>query len=157
MDSTQTGFLANYLAALPADFVEPRSLIIQFGGVEFSLEPQAVTESYNKTFGSVPRNYRVGATSLQTFGGQGTEAYTLHYYAQIPALSGATPQNWLILARPQIYLYATLLEAAPYLHDDARTTIWGTGYKNACDALHGTDKRAKYKNARMRPATAVNP
>lgn len=157
MDSLQSGVLANYLATLPADFVEPRALIIQFGGIEFSLEPQADTESYNKTFGTVPRNYKVGATSIQTFGGQGTETYTLHYRAKIPSLSDTNTQNWLILARPQIYLYATLLEAAPYLHDDERTAVWGQGYKNACDALEGTDRRAKYKNARMRPAKAVNP
>lgn len=64
MDSSQTGVLVNYAATLPADFVEPRSLIIQFGGIEFSLEPQATSESYNKTFGSVPRNFRIGATQL---------------------------------------------------------------------------------------------
>lgn len=87
MDAVQSGVLANYMAALPTDFLEARAVIITAGGVEQSLEPLSVPEGYNKTFGSLPRNYRIGSTSLQTYGGQGTEAYALHYTAKIPALS----------------------------------------------------------------------
>lgn len=43
------------------------------------------------------------------------------------------------------------------MQDDARTAVWGQGYQNACKALEAADRWAKYRNARMRPATAVNP
>jgi hypothetical protein len=40
----------------------------------------------------------------------------------ITALSGGV--NWLFTAHPDVYLYGALMEAAPYLHDDARVPIW---------------------------------
>lgn len=64
MDAVQSGVLSNYTAPLPSDFLEARAVIITAGGVEQSLEPLAVPEGYNKTFGSLPRNYRIGNASL---------------------------------------------------------------------------------------------
>lgn len=46
------------------------------------------------------------------------------YYAKIPALSATAQTNWLITAAPDIYLYGSLLEAAPYLKDDPRIETW---------------------------------
>lgn len=42
----------------------------------------------------------------------------------IPALSGTQTTNWLLASHPDVYLYATLVEAAPYLPDDARIDVW---------------------------------
>jgi predicted transcriptional regulator len=48
------------------------------------------------------------------------------------ALAGVTPfavpgpgvTNWLLTEHPDVYLYAALVESAPYLGDDARLTLW---------------------------------
>ena len=42
----------------------------------------------------------------------------------ITALSGGSPTNWLLTSHPDVYLYGTLMEAAPYLKDDERVVIW---------------------------------
>jgi hypothetical protein len=47
-------------------------------------------------------------------------------------LAGVTPfaapttgnSNWLLTAHPDVYLYATLVEAAPYIGEDARLPLW---------------------------------
>ena len=49
----------------------------------------------------------------------------LTYYAKIPVLSASNTSNWLLEKAPDIYLYAALMEAAPYLDDDARVQVWG--------------------------------
>ncbi len=41
---------------------------------------------------------------------------------EITALSAGS--NWLFESHPDVYLYATLLEAAPYLGQDSRLAIW---------------------------------
>lgn len=46
------------------------------------------------------------------------------YYTKIPSLGASNPTNWLITDAPDIYLYGSLLEAAPYLNNDARIETW---------------------------------
>lgn len=48
------------------------------------------------------------------------------YWQRIPALSVSNTTNWLLAINPDAYLYGSLLQAAPYLKDDARVTTWGT-------------------------------
>ena len=46
------------------------------------------------------------------------------YYQRIPSLSATNPTNWLLLKSPDLYLYATVMQAQPYLKDDARLQTW---------------------------------
>lgn len=48
----------------------------------------------------------------------------LSYWQGITALSDAAPTNWLLTAHPDVYLYASLVETAPYLKDDSRVVTW---------------------------------
>jgi len=45
------------------------------------------------------------------------------FWETLTALSAGT--NWLVEKHPDIYLYATLLQSAPYLRDDPRLQTWG--------------------------------
>jgi hypothetical protein len=40
------------------------------------------------------------------------------------ALADVTAGNWLLTASPDVYIYASLLEAAPYLGADERVPLW---------------------------------
>lgn len=66
----------------------------------------------------------------------------LTYYARITALSTANPQNWLLLKAPDLYLYASLLNAAPYLNDDDRSVVWGQLSQSAFEELRMDSERA---------------
>ena len=46
------------------------------------------------------------------------------YYAKIPNLSTLLQSNWLLGKSPDLYLYSTLLQSAPYLKDDDRLGTW---------------------------------
>lgn len=67
--------------------------------------------------------------------------YTLEvlYYEQ-PALLGDDLQtNWLTDYAPDLLLYATLLEASPFLKNDERVGLWQAMYDRSAKALSGED------------------
>jgi hypothetical protein len=68
---------------------------------------------------------------------------SLLYRGRIPALSDAAPSNWLLADAPDVLLYGALGNAAPYLKDDARLTVWAALYQSAVDALNAESKTAK--------------
>jgi hypothetical protein len=53
-----------------------------------------------------------------------TVTLTAVYYAKIPALSTSNAQNWLLVKAPDLYLYQSLANAAPYLNNDDRVATW---------------------------------
>jgi hypothetical protein len=65
------------------------------------------------------------------------QAYTLEmvYRMVIPPLA-SNASNWLLELAPDLYLYGTLLESAPYIQQDARINTWGLGFKTALDGLN---------------------
>ena len=70
-----------------------------------------------------------------------TTTVTIVYYKAIVGLATTSP-NWLLTSHPDIYLYATLLEAAPFLGDDARIGTWQSALKECLGQLIGQEQRA---------------
>jgi hypothetical protein len=70
-------------------------------------------------------------------------AYTadLVYYAKLTKLSSTVATNWLLTQAPDVYLYGSLLQAAPYLQDDARISVWSSLYTAGLDQLQVADDR----------------
>jgi hypothetical protein len=70
------------------------------------------------------------------------------YYEQPRFLDEDTQTNWLTEYAPDVLLYATLLEATPFLKDDSRVQMWQATYDRAAQALNGEDlKRILDRNA----------
>jgi len=47
--------------------------------------------------------------------------------------------NWLTEYAPDVLLYASLLEATPFLKNDERVQMWQGMYDRAAQALNGED------------------
>lgn len=63
-------------------------------------------------------------------------------YWQLPQLlDDANQTNWLTEYAPNLLLYASLLESAPFLKDDGRVPTWQGFYDRALQALMGEDIR----------------
>jgi hypothetical protein len=70
------------------------------------------------------------------------------YYEQPRFLDEDTQTNWLTEYAPDVLLYATLLEATPFLKDDSRVQLWQATYDRAAQSLSGEDlKRILDRNA----------
>ena len=105
-------------AALPGDFLEtiyvasssPRR-VLQL------LSQRGADVYYGGRAGGVPAFYGIVGTTFSIYPGSGTPV-ELTYYAAIPRLSDANPTNWLLDQRPELYLRASLMQAAEFIKAD---------------------------------------
>jgi len=56
-------------------------------------------------------------------------------YASLPGLSDTVTTNFVLAAAPSIYLYGSLLQAAPYLADEPRVATWQALYARAVESF----------------------
>lgn len=138
----------NSYAAQPSDFVEAISLVVQ-GSTRVVLQlatAEALETEYASASTSKPEKFTLSGTDFH-FGPKPDAVYTidLKYYAKIPSLSDAATTNWLITNHPDVYLYGSLLQAAPYMVDDERIPVWGTLLERALQALKQESTRAEWK------------
>lgn len=74
-------------------------------------------------------------------------------YLQLPApLSIQNQANWLTVFAPDVLLYATLLEAIPYLKDDERIPVWQSMYDRGLSSLNLQDDQRVLDRASNRSA-----
>jgi hypothetical protein len=78
-----------------------------------------------------------------------TGSVRLVYRQGIPPLSEDRPSNWLLERHPDLYLYAALMEAAPFLRNDSRISTWSGMLEAALSDLADLDRDARWGRARM--------
>lgn len=124
--------------AAKAVFLAPNYLPLQFISPE---EMVARKTAYPNASGD-PQAFSVVGSQLQFWPwAAGTFADAeLTYWAKVPALTDAAPTNWLLTNHPDIYLYTSLIQSAPYLSENARIQVWGVLASTALDDLIGADK-----------------
>jgi hypothetical protein len=133
-------------AAVPADFLEAKSFKINSNPV-VSLQFETIDAIYNLApkYSSASKPLFFGVIGSQfLFLPVPDSSYTgeLAYYAKLSKLSDSNTTNWLLTAAPDVYLYGTLLQAAPYLQDDARIATWSSLYKMGIEELQLADDRS---------------
>lgn len=115
VETSVTGVTAGAVIALPADFHSLVRLTVSYGGGEYDLDYSAEPVSYAS---GVPTGYRMESNAIRLFAQPGTGyTYTLYYRATIAPLSALVPTNWLLDNAPDLYLYASCLEASKYTRD----------------------------------------
>jgi hypothetical protein len=62
----------------------------------------------------------------------------------LTALSNSNQINWLLQLAPDLYLYGSLMEAAPYLMDDDRVAVWKSAVQEGFDDLSKLNDQATY-------------
>jgi hypothetical protein len=138
-------FDAQY-GAVPADFLETKSLKLTSTNPQTPLEFLSIDALDNKAseytgsgkprfFGVVGGQFRLVPVPDATY------TTELTYYAKLTKLSSTVATNWLLTSSPDIYLYGALLQAAPYLQDDARIQVWSSLYDRAMSELQTADDR----------------
>lgn len=139
MENITTGTVAQTVA-LPAGFVEMIALTVTVGGTTYPvtyIPPTQINSDSSTTY----RYSLVGDNIYFVPIGSG-ESYTLTYYKKFDPLSSGA--NWLITNAPDVYLYASLLEAAPYMKDTNSIPIWGAMLDNSISQLSKADVGDRY-------------
>ena len=75
--------------------------------------------------------------------------YTLEivYYQKLPQLGtevGEFATNWLLDSHPDIYLYGSLMQSAPYLQADERIGVWAGKFQQVLEQLKTSDEKARF-------------
>ncbi len=132
---------------LPADWLQHSSIVVTSpANVVSSLVYVSPDEYYdilkNKMTGD-PRYYTIVDTDIILYPAPGgATTLDLIYYQRIPALSDANTSNWLLARSPDLYLYATLLAAEPYLQNDDRAAMWSANVQQMMQAMRMESERA---------------
>ena len=145
MISRATATVNTEYSALPDDFLEVKSLKLQTNPVtplQFETIDSLDNLSTQYLSAGKPRFFSIVGGQIRTVPIADT-SYTaeLVYYAKLSKLSDSNTTNWLLTASPDIYLYGALMQAAPYLKDDARIGTWSQMYLTALQDLQTADDR----------------
>ena len=124
-------------------FKEIKKLSITYGGRDYVLAPLTPNEATDIDVAGPPRGYYVLGATVYVIGGNGDENYSLVAEMSLPDISSAVNSytNWVLQKAPELYLYASLLEASPYLKADSRIGIWAEGYRVALQSLNEQEER----------------
>jgi hypothetical protein len=152
------------MISLPSDFQTMRSIKITSVSDQPRLEymTDAQLDEYRTSIASVkgrPRYFSVFGTEMELAPTPDT-AYTIEmkYRAYIPSLTSTNMTNWLMALAPDLYLYGTLLETAPYMNDDPRLQTWGAGMSAALDGINSLAMDAGYGSGPLViRTTGINP
>jgi len=126
---------------LPSDFRSLESLT--HGGPTYFGEIQIVPAD------RIPEiKARLGTTGVPSHGAildtiirfgpapDATYSLKFSYWRKLDPLSDSNTTNWMLEDHPDIYLYGSLLESAPFLKDDTRVAVWERRYEQALEELH---------------------
>ncbi|NCW70441.1 MAG: hypothetical protein EBV86_18125 [Marivivens sp.] len=141
-----TASIGTEYSAVPADFLETKSLKLNTNPVTaLQFETVDSLDSLSNTTylsSGKPLYFSIVGGQIRVLPIPDTE-YTaeLVYYAKLTKLSVTNTTNWLLTQAPDVYLYGSLLQAAPYLQDDARIPVWSSLYQAGLDQLQIADDR----------------
>ena len=154
MDTSTSGSVSTATLAMPSDFLELNAFRLTVTP-PITLEYRPPDEFYQlnaQSGGGQPRLFTILGTDFRLAPAPDSAyTYTLEYKQQIPALTASNETNWLLTKAPDLYLYGSLLESAPFLQDDARITFWSNLYQASLKSLIAQDARSRYRpGTRMR-------
>jgi len=96
------------------------------------------------TYTIIGNNIRLGPTPDVVY------TTSMLYYKTFDPLSGSAPTNWVITNAPDVYLYGTLLEAEPFLMNDARVQLWATALTESINTLQEQDNKDRHSGSVLR-------
>jgi hypothetical protein len=143
---------------LPSDFLEVRDLVI-VGNPPQPLNyssPSAFTRNARTWEAGKPLDYTVLANDFQLAPvPDGVYTAQMLYFAAPAFLSDSNTSNVFLANTPDVLLYGALLEAEPYLMNDARINTWGTMFDRALSSITRSDEQGQYSGVPLAMKTTL--
>jgi hypothetical protein len=147
-------------SAIPADLLSVKSLVLTSTApvqpLVFLTEDELDAKKYVYRTTGKPLYFALVGNQIEVLPAPDT-GYTAEvtYVATLPKLSDSNTSNWVLARHPDVYLYGSLLQAAPYLRDDERVGLWSSQYQAAMEDMLVQNERAAFSQGRT--AMAVKP
>lgn len=151
METALSVAISSGVIAVPSGYVEMKLAYIN-GAPMRKLERKDAEWIYlnypTRSADGTPRFFAREATNF-IFGPYPDSAYTVKgiYYKKLDALSGTNTTNWLITDAPDLILFASLCEAAPFLQDDTRVALWEKKYAQIKDRFQRNDEQEEFSGS----------
>ena len=113
------------------DFGKVRLVSVQgVGALDVAALNEYVDKAQDLTNSEItPQIYNIDAQKLYIWPWPAEgKTVDIHYYENVPALSNLLNSNTFSTAHPDLLLYASALEAAPYMVEDERVQVWESKY-----------------------------
>lgn len=127
----------------PTGLMSVRSIKINSAPVRVLryMTPDALSEVYNSTATSKPYAFSIIGDEIK-LAPIPDSVYTveINYFAKETVLSDSTASNWFMANTPDLLLYASLLEAEPFLKNDERINVWSNMYTSGLNALESMNR-----------------
>lgn len=149
---------ADSTVELPSDFLEVRDFVVVGNPVQplnyFS--PSAFNRNARTWESGKPLDYTVLANDFQLAPiPDGVYTVKLFYFAAPAFLSDTNTSNVFLANTPDALLYGALLEASPWLMDDARINTWGTMFDRSIASITKSDERSQYSGVPLSMRTVA--
>ena len=132
---------------LPSDFLEIRDFVVMTNPIQplsYS-SPSSLSNDPRTSEVGVPLSYTILASEFQLAPApDGIYTLKMLYFAAPPYLSSGNTSNVFLNIAPDGLLYGALVEAEPYLMNDARINTWGSMYDRAITSLTKSDEEGQY-------------
>jgi hypothetical protein len=132
---------------LPSDFLEIRDFVVMTNPIQplsYS-SPSSLSNDLRTSEVGVPLSYTILASEFQLAPApDGIYTLKMLYFAAPPYLSSSNVSNVFLNIAPDGLLYGALVEAEPYLMNDARINTWGSMYDRAITSLTKSDEEGQY-------------
>jgi hypothetical protein len=136
---------------LPSGYLAGRDIYIDTDPRDYLdyIVPDEMNRLYPLSTTLRPRAYTIEADAIR-FAPAPDQTYYCRFlfYKKFSALATAST-NWLMTNAPGVYLYGTLLEAAPFIANDERIPVWAGLYRAACDGLQRQDERDRHSGSQL--------
>lgn len=132
---------------MPSDFLEARDFVVVGNPVQplNYLSPSLFNRNARAADAGKPLEYTILANDFQLAPiPDGAYTVKLLYYAAPTFLSESNTSNAFLANCPDLLLYGSLIEAEPYLMNDARLQTWATMFNRGIDSLTTSDQQGQY-------------
>jgi len=145
--ATATMTIADATVGLPSDFLAIRDVFIQ-GSPRTTvsyLSPSSFSANSRADEQGLPVFYTMRSNEFE-FAPKPDFAYVVQmlYYFKPIALSDSNTSNEFLANYPDALLYGSLLEAEPYLFNDARTQTWSSLYNQSITRINTSDEESEF-------------
>ena len=127
----------------PLSYITPENMNRMWAGSQLGI-PKAYTIFSDNASGTPIKKIKLGPSPA------GTYTYSMMFYKKIDALATDNTTEQMLTNNPDVYLYGALLEAEPFLMNDARVQLWGTMLERVASDLQNRDNFDRHSGSELR-------
>lgn len=139
------------VVTLPSDFASVAAAKMNYAPLRSMSEDEAALYDV----AGYPVGYVIRDLTLTIYPQASSDVF-ISYYRKIPALTLASPTNWLLTSAPDLYLWATCVEAATYAKDMDRGGVANQRFSDALETFKTNDQVRRWAKAAVAPK-GINP